>query len=701
MEFQGFQNSLPFLLSFLAIILLFGIAFFSYRNLKSIPLLPRASFIAIRFFALLILLLLIMNPYFFSSEVIQKEPKILVLLDDSESVTIQKGEYNGLDSYSSTLEELNLSSNSGIDVEYFTIGSNTIQTASPDSLSYNQTETNFSLSISQIQELEDGFDAGIIISDGIITFGRNPIIQASNLSIPLYTIALGDTSKTKDITLKNLMYNPSGFTNTRHIIEIEIAQNGFLNQSTFVKIVDSNGLIVDDREIQFITDEQTQSLSFEIELNEAGLQQFEVVVEALNDEWTIENNSSVISIDVSDSKTKILHVAYEIHPDVKMIRSILSSDDNIELSTLTWLGNNRYIESEIPTISEQELIIFHGLPPSELSISILDGCLEKPSLYLQLPDSRVNPRGVLSEIELISNTGNQLYQVNITPNLANTDHPIMELPDVAFDGFSPIISSLRSLSNSPEQTLLLKSNFQNIDTPNDILVVVERGNMRRAAISAWGWYRLYQSPTDAERDFVTQLFANIAAWSANNPDDRKLKISPSRPVFNISDEVIINANLNNENGELEAEATIEITIDDNNGDKREFNMSNEGDGAYQLSISSLSSGLYSFSAEARKGERQIDTQNGEFLVQDSNSELINTIRNDEFLRSLATETGGSFFTFNSVSNFWETLETDNLLISKEETIEKYTFPIHSFYWFIVVLLLLATEWVGRKFYSLP
>lgn len=702
MDFQGFQNNLPSFLIILAGLLLIGIAFFSYRNIKSIPLFPKIGFITLRATAFLIILLLFLNPYFFSSEKVTKNPRLLILLDNSESTTIQKGDYKGIDSYVDVLSQLNLESNPRVDFEYFTIGTSTNQIISTDSLKFNQSETNFASAISQIQELEDDFDASIIISDGIITFGRNPILQASDLSIPLYTIALGDTTKVKDIAIKNLVFNPNGYSDTKHTIEVEVSQNGFENQETMIKIFDSSGSLLDENELSFDIENQISTTSLEVELNEEGLQQFLVVIDTLDGEWTSENNNSTLSLDVSDSKTKILHISFEVHPDVKMLRSILNSDENIQLSTLTWLGDSRFIENQSFDLKEYDLIVYHGFPSGSFDTSILKGYTELPSIYLQLPKSRINNSRSLPELELIRNTGNQIFQINLIPVTENYDHPIMELPEIGYQNISPLFSSLRSLSSSPDANDLMKVEFQGIETPNIALNVVERGNIRRSAISSWGWYKMFQSPNEQEREFVTQLYLNIATWTSNNPDERRLRITPSQSVFNLSEEVIINANLNNESGAPESGASIEISLTNStDNEERSFTMSNEGNGSYQLNISSLSSGLYSFKADARKGDRQIDTQIGEFLVQDSNSELINIIRNDELLRSLSNETEGRFFSFDDLNNFWNQLSSDNILNQKEEIIESYTFPVRSLFWFALIIALLTSEWLGRKYYSLP
>ena len=701
MEFQGFQNSLPTFSILIIAALLVAIAVYSYRNLKSIPLFPRTGLISLRALSLLIILLLFLNPYFFSSEMIRKNPRILFLLDNSESLNIKKGDYEGLDSYKKVLDQLSMNNNQAIDFEYFTIGSGSRQIPSPDSLSFSEGETNFAQAISQIQELEDDFDASVLISDGIITFGRNPSLQVSNLSIPIYSIGLGDTSKVRDITINNIVSNPNGFTDTRHVIEVEISHYGFTNQTITVQIKNSSGTILESQEIRFENSESIKNIPFEIELTEAGLQQYSIQIIDKPEEWSIENNTSTVSIDVSDSKTRILHLAFEVHPDVKMLRSILEEDQNVELSTLTWLGGSRFVENTIPNLDEVDLIIFHGLPTNSFESPDLSRISTFPTLYLHLPKTRSIRTSQFSEINLLQNTGNQLFEVSLFPATESAEHPIMELPEIGFQNVSPVIGSLRSVSTFPDAVELFKSGFQGIETPNTIISVNERGSIRRATVSAWGWYRMYQSPVEAERVFVVQLFNNLATWTSNDPDERRLKIKPTKQVFNLSDQVIINGNLNNESGSPESEATVEFTLTHQNGEDRTSNMSNEGNGVYKFESSSLSPGLYSYSATARKGGREIDSQSGEFLVQDSNSELINTVRNDELLKTLANQTGGKYFLWNNIRDFWGVLNSDNILQQKEELVESYIFPVRSFLWFILVLMLLGAEWFGRKYYSLP
>ena len=698
MDFQGFQNSIPAFIAILIAAGLVALAFYSYQKQKNLAPPRKLLLGGLRALSFLIIFLMVLNPYFFSSKVVEKKPQIMVMLDNSSSMGIEKGEYQGLESYRDMLVDLNLDNFNEADFEYFTIGSSTTQIPNPDSLNHLEGETNFISAIAQIRELEDDYDAVILASDGIITFGRNPIIQASELGIPLYTIGLGDTSSVRDIIINNISTNATGYTNYRQPVEIEVAQKGFNNTTTEVELRNSSGEILDSQSITFRNEAEIRTLNFELNLEQEGIQQYSVVVQPQPGEWTEENNRSSFSVEVLDSKTRVLHYGFEIHPDVKMLRSVLLEDQNVELTTKTWLGGTRYVEEEPVDFSDFDLIIYHGLPRGNTPLPQPQN-IQVPTFYLELPGTRQYSSS-FEDIALIENSGAQLFELSLAPQADNTDHPIMELPEISYEVLAPVFSSLRSRLLQADAQILFNTSFQGVVTPNPVIAVVERGGLRKVDVAAWNWHRLYQSNSQEEREFVSTLFSNMVAWVSNDPDDRRLKINLAKPVFSISDPVIINGDLINESGDAESSATIEVSLTTDE-EQRIFNMDNLGSGRYKMELESLGPGVYSFDATARKGDRVIDEQSGEFVVENTNTELINTIRNDELLKALADETGGKSYSFNAVNGLWGDLEDAGVLEAKTETVESYHFPVRNFPWFALVLLLLGAEWLLRKGSSLP
>ncbi len=697
MDFQGFQHIVSPALVIVIAILLLTLAWASYRKFESIPALSRGVLMALRGSAFVLILLLLLNPYFYSSKQVERKPGLAVFLDNSESVGIQKGDYQGLESYNQLLETLDFANQTRADVSFYSMGER-IADIHPDSIMATENQTNLSQPVTSVLEMKEEVQAAVIISDGIITYGRNPAVDASGSVIPIYTIAIGDTSTVRDISVANVLTNSTGYTNTKHAIEAELSQSGYANNTVTVSLK-AEGETLQSKQITFDTDRQIKKVQFELEATETGLKQYEITAEPLPGEWTEENNIYRFPIDILDSKVKILHIAFEIHPDVKAVRSVIRHDENNELTTLTWLGNNRFIE-DLPDNPDPNLIIIHGAPPESIPPVLLNLMSSTPTLFFEL--SPRSGRG-LSEagIELITPKSNQVAKVNLEQLANEEEQPVMELPPLNLLELPTLYGPLRAELSELSGTALYATIFDGLNTDAPALAVTEQGNMRRGHVLPWGWFRLLRNPNPSQQNYTNQLFTNLISWTASDPDNRKLRVTPSKKTFTTAEAPTLNGSLRNERDEPENDGIIEIEMKSDGEPVRTFNMRNAGNGNYQLSFPRLSEGMYHYEATARKGNRVIETQSGEFMVSNSSSELTNTVRNDDLLRSIATNSGGNFFEYQNADALWDSLQSAQLLNSRTERVENYSFPVRSLFWFALVLLLLGTEWMLRKYYSLP
>ncbi len=651
---------------------------------------------SLRAAALLIIAVLLLNPYFRSLQEVQVNPEFAVLMDNSESLSIRKGEYSGVSDYLNTLGALQANKPANVELDYFSFGGN-VRAASIDSLSITEPSTNLFEALDFILSSEKSYTGVLLLSDGIITYGKNPVVRAGESPFPVHSIALGDTARVMDIAIGNISSNQTGFTNTIHPVEVEISQYGFRDEELTVRLM-RNGETVADESISLENGQRSYTTNFELQLEEAGLFTYEVVIDSLAGEWITDNNRSSVSIEVLDSKTRILHLASSIHPDVRALKSMLLQDENIELNSISYLGNRPPFRDMEGGPAEYDLIILHGAP----SVSFLDnevpGWEEIPSLMLELPSSAGESRGQsYSLIEDLSGNG---YSVSLFSELSAEGHPILELPDIAPDRLPPLTGSIRTRLTEADALTLLGITFQGLETNADLLAVQERGNIRRAHVSAYGWYMLAQSTSPEVRELYTELFNNIVSWTSTDPDNRLLKVSPSRIEFSVTEAATINASLINENGDVEDDANIEITLVSDEL-TASYTMNNNGGGNYRLQIPSLPAGKYQYRAVASKGSRVIESQEGEFLISDSSTELANTMRNDQLLRGISGNSNGVFIPYTDVGALWDSLESGYELASNTELVESYFFPVRSPLWFLIVIGLLGAEWFIRKKYALP
>lgn len=704
--FQGFQSVLPV---WGYILLLAGAAtlsWWTYKGLSTISPYYRYGLITLRSIVFFILLILLLNPLFTTETTYFEKPELLVIMDNSASTSIEKGSYQGIDTYKEVLEELNLADSSQAAFRFFKLDQN-IAASVPDSLTFNGNGTNLYKVYEAINNHQRNAAAAVLISDGIFNQGRDPAFEAANIEIPLYTVALGDTSRQKDLIVENIISNTTGYVNTRHPVEVSVLNNGFAGR-TFEVQLKKGDQVIDSRTITSESNLSSHTLNFELYLEEEGLQQYNISIPPGEEEWTDANNKQPFSVDVLDEKQRILSLVFEIHPDAGMIRSILLSDENTLLTTRTWLSGNRFIEGPLETDSDSlDLVVIQGYPGNDLpqalreKISVLLNNI--PSVILPTPggslpalDRQTNLALPIQQTETVDFTS-----VNLQTAVEPTAHPVMELPESNLSRMPAVFAPIQNLSLSGGAEMLFSSRFRNTDSAQPLIAVQKAGNLRQTHIAGYGWYRIAQSSNEQDREFVRQLFSNLISWTATKPDDKLLEIRPAQTVFSAEQPIVLNAFLTNESGEDESEASVEISISGEEIQERYYSMNNTGNGQYRLELASLPEGIYTFEAAARKGNRLIDTHKGEFSVSSSNIEYVNTQRNDRLLQQMAQRSGGLFYTYDQANRLWSDLKNNGVLAMEQKVHNTLFYPYRHAFWFILVIALLTAEWMGRKYLALP
>jgi hypothetical protein len=696
-QFQGLNPVFSAPLLFLLIFLSFLFAWWSYSYLKSFPAARRWMLISLRSLTLLILILLLLNPYLQIDDIDYHIPEIAVYFDDSQSMSIQRGEYDGWESYRQIIDSFEFDDQHEIGFRFYKF-SNLVETADDYDLELDGGITNIDEVIRHIRDRSDETVAAVLFSDGIITRGRDPVFSARELHMPLFTVPVGDTSKIRDIAISEVLTNETGYVDTQQPVEITINQEGFPGEEITVQLIE-NGQVLDSENIVLTDEESVHRTTFNLTFNEEGLHNYEVYVPELEGEITTQNNLYPFSVNVIDEKTNIYYLAFEIHPDVRGIRSVLEADRNIEIHPYTWIGN-RFLEGDFDEIPDEiELLILHGSVPE--NVTLPDGITDQvPVIQLLAPGTDPEELASAAIPLSLSNIGSML-SIHLYSDERSENHPITELEPIEFNR-QPVLAAWQATYNYPSTaTVLYRASYSGTETEIPIVLIEEAGNLRRAIVNASGWYRYLQSADDQTRTFANRLISNIAAWTATSPDSRNLQIEPGRRIYQEGEEITFRGNLVSETGEPETDAVIELILTDDEGDERTFTMIHRSNGHYTLTAGTMAAGNYEFTATARRADREIDSVTGEFSVIASTLELVNTRRNDELLQELADITGGAKLQEPGRVSLYDELSNRNLIEQIEERRTTFRFLHESYFWFVVIMLLLTSEWLIRRKSSLP
>lgn len=703
--FDGFNTAVPIWLLSILIPAAFLLAWWTYRSIDGLSVTYRSVLITMRGTAIALLLFLLMNPAFTLQQEFRSTGEIAILWDNSASTTIEKGSYEGSETYQQIWDQIDPFDSSRVRFNNFKFDNDVAPVTNDDDLDLEGSGTNIHKALADVREEIEHEHALIFISDGIYNTGRNPTALINRYPIPIYTIAIGDTTRMDDIIVQRVSHNSTANINTRTTVTTTVVNEGFPNIDFPVQLR-KDGEVIEETYIETSANRSAHEIQFELELDEEGLQQYEVHVPEVDGEWTTENNTQPFAIDVRDDRTRIMLMSFEIHPDVRMLRSILGTDQSIDLDYRTWLGNENFSEGNMPDRPDTlDLVVLYGYPhenlPTELRGDIRDFAEDLPISFFSSSSTHYNRlENDFSGIIPVIGSGGQHSSMQPVIN-EEISHPILELPEVDFSRFPQIRAPERTLETRSGSQELMTGSYRGIDTDSPLLSVRTTGNIRTSQFTGHGLYRWYLSDNEQTREYAIEMVNNIAKWTATSPDEDLLDINPVAQTFEQTDDVILDAYLQNESGEAEPDGVIDVTIDGDDIESTRYTMSNEGFGQYRLNIGRLPEGLYSFNAVAEKDGRELDEQSGEFNVGSANIEFMDTERNDELLRYMAQETGGRFLTHKESGQIRQILEEDDLFEERIETSEDQMQAHHNPLWFILVLLFLSAEWIIRKVVALP
>lgn len=696
---QGFSPVLPIFLLIVIWLACISLAWWSYQYITSIKIWKKVVLIGLRGSTFTILILLLFNPFLQYQNIEIEKPSIFFYLDNSQSVDVTRGDYQGLDSYNLTLEAIRNSVNDIYDYRYFLFDSDISE---GNEVNAEGSSTNLQRVIEHISENETEAVAFVMLSDGIYTRGRNPIFSAQSLSSPIFTIPVGDTIEVQDVRISNIDFNHIAYTNTSETIRVNIEQVGYSGETANVTLL-KDGDSLSSQHVNLSEVSSSHIIDFTLEFEEPGFYEYELTIPGLPDEFTLQNNRETFTIEVLDNKTRILSLAFEVHPDVSAIRRVMASDQQNEVTQSTQLREGAFAgPNPVDTEQEYDLIVLHGLPAQQGALtdwlnankSVPVVVIISPNMYQNSDESSYFPHS-------ISSSGSFL-DIHIIMEAERFSHPLLEFDEPDFRRF-PTIKSWRSNYNlSPLSNTLLAAEYQRMETNIPILVTESDTERRHVFVNAFGWYRFEKSANEDANDFFTDLFTNIISWAATSPDDRNLILEPAQSSFTENDPVLIRGTLVNERGEPEPDAVIELQFINNDEENdQSYRMRSTGNGNYEVELGSFPQGIYEISGMAKKGDRQIGKAETMFNVNQSTLEFVNTKRNDQLLTQLSARTDGLFLLDNSLEPMFDLLEQRESNKPIERIDEQIEYINDLPFWFFIALLFLSAEWILRRTVSLP
>ena len=144
----------------------------------------------------------------------------------------------------------------------------------------------------------------MIISDGLITEGKDPIKDFQEFDFPIHTIGIGEGSELVDVTIESIDAPTVVLKSDWVDVNITIQSVGNIGDRLSVSLY-NNRELQGSKHIRLMGMESKKEINFRFRPKEIGKQQYEVRISSVEDEIDIQNNRQKFSLLVLKDRYKV------------------------------------------------------------------------------------------------------------------------------------------------------------------------------------------------------------------------------------------------------------------------------------------------------------------------------------------------------------------------------------------------------------
>lgn len=534
--------------------------------------------------------------------------------------------------------------------------------------------------------------AVVLSSDGIYNRGQNPVAVAERMGMPVYTVAVGDTLPRRDAWLSHLRVNRIAYVGRSLAFEVTVNATQLKGGDSYLRVTDG----VMRRQLTRVDvsyDAEYYSVAYTLEINiqKPGLQRYDVWLDHLDEEENIENNHITFYLDVIEDEQQVAIIGAAPHPDLTALKQAVESNPSYKATVL--LASDLQ-KSEYRTLnSELTLAIMHNLPTATLAVP--EAVQELPQMYVigmqtDLPRFNAMKTGLEivsrvkkgSELTAVYNDGFTLFQFD-----RGDGEALEQLP--------PLTAPFGEAKASEGVQSLLTGRLGNIDSRQPLVAATSQGGRRRVFVwgeGLWLW-RLGDYLNSQSHGHFDRMVGQLVNFAAQQEGRERFRVEAER-IYSTMDKVQLKGQLYNESYEPinTPEATLTLTGDSIKS--ADFTFARQGDG-YALNLGTLPAGAYRYTAHSTLDGQKL-TAGGTFVVEETNLEASTLTADHTLMRTIGAVSGGSMYHPDQLDALEAELRKIKPVIhTHTRHSELLGLPLV----LALILLLLAAEWVMRKYHG--
>jgi len=712
-----FQNIWLFIAIVLGIILLAGTLFYYRKTYPPVSKATRVVLALLRASSIILLLFVLAEPVLSYFQVRDLPPKVAVLFDNSESVKTVDNFDIKRDQLSLLIDQYFTDPEKGLLVKDNYEFSDSLRSLG-DSLSFDGKQTSLGSCLHDLKSLYEGqnLQGVIIVSDGLVNSGKNPLKAASELSVPVHTVDLGPQRSSQDMRIVRVNHDEVGYDGRSSDIELEIESRGFEDLVVPIR-VRSGGKTISNSEVRLTGKSARQTVTFGFVPNGRGIQTFSVSLPAQPEEELTENNKRSFSMKILKSKQRILLAAGYLSWECTFLRRVLDMSYDFECDVSVFDRTQNLKTTPFPRtaekLSEYDLIILLDYSPSIIAsrIEALSGYLSdhgKAGMFvLGTEFSKAGLPSDLAKLMPYDFQAGSSIRAHGDFHLRLTEqgklHPITQIDETvsrlqeSWDDLPPFEVFLDVGREKAGTTVLAV--HPEPDTGGRMIPLLLVSRVGRVKVLTASFSPLWKT------DFVSRgrggsggeyknFIRNCVRWLVTTDDTQRIRISPDKTVFKSGERTTFSASLLDESYQAIDNGSVVLTVYPDSGtasDTLMVSMVRTGPGKMKADLHLLNHGQYGYTARFIRGDEVTETS-GRFTVEAFSLEEETLFETVDLLREIAAVTGGIHYPVSMLDSL-----VNQIGYSPGEQKLRREHPL-SHHWVLVLLILLflSAEWTIRK-----
>lgn len=719
------------------------ITLLSYTNVRGrIGKFDRTALVGMRFAILAVIIFCLSRPLLVIATVIPQENFLGILFDDSRSMQI--ADLDG-EPRSAFLErhfgqadsELRTALSDRFKLRFFGFSETVERVAGADALRFGGSRTFLGPALERVfGELSAVPLAGLVVftdgADNSDTQLTETILQLRGRRVPVHAVGLGSERFERDIEISRVEAPGTVLQGSSVSVDVTIFHSGFAGDSVQLDVEDG-GRIINSQSVHLAREGEATTTRVHFTAADIGPRLLRFQIRPSPGEQVIENNSREALVVVKGSPRRILYVEGEPRFEIGHLRRAIADDENVEVVYLIVTAENKYYRLDVANENEvvsgfprtrEELFQYSGLVLGSVEAShfthdqlqmIVDFVGERggglltlggrrsfaEGGYLGTPVENVLPVSLEQPRDTDSVLTATLVKVHLTP--FGRSHPITQLaatPEESEARWSelPELSTVNPIFDAkPGASTLLSGIADGFD--RQIVLASQRyGRGRSAAFSvqdSWIWQM--HAEISVEDQTHETFWRQLLRWLVNSAPDQvnavvsKDRLGVQEPVT-ITTEVVDSAYVSVNNVQVNAHVTTpsgeELLLP--------LEWTVERDGEYQARFEPGERGLYDIRVEAERNGEHLGNATTHIQVAEPVDEFFDSEMQAPLLRRIAEETGGGFYTSETVDALPEDVRFTESGSTVYEELDLWDMPIV----FFLLMTLIAGEWSYRKWRGL-